>query len=195
MKKAFGDIDIDLLDRNTILSKIKHIQASIMSDDKIEPHKTGVYVQQIPIDPITNLASIDYKHAEELGYLKIDFINMGAYQGVRDEEHLNKLLETPVDWALLLDPDIVDRLYHIHNHYDIIKTMKPQSIEQLAMVLAIIRPGKRHLLGKDWATVEKEIWLKDTDGYSFKKSHAIAYATVIVMQLNLLIEQAGFTYS
>jgi DNA polymerase III alpha subunit len=67
--------------------------------------------------------------------------------------------------------------------------MKPQSIEQLAAVLAIIRPAKRHLLGKKWDTVMKEVWLKPTDdSYYFKKAHAIAYAHAIVVHMNLICE-------
>ena len=39
--------------------------------------------------------------------------------------------------------------------------------------------------------IEAEIWTKPTDGsYAFKKSHAISYAHLIVMQLNLICEQA-----
>ena len=63
------------------------------------------------------------------------------------------------------------------------------SIDQLAMVLAIIRPAKRNLLGQPWPTIEKQVWLKPSDdSYYFKKSHAIGYAHVIVLQLNLLRE-------
>jgi hypothetical protein len=67
--------------------------------------------------------------------------------------------------------------------------MKPQSIEQLAAVLAIIRPAKRYLIGKDWATVNAEVWQKPSDDeYYFKKAHAVAYAAAIVVQMNLICE-------
>jgi DNA polymerase III alpha subunit len=65
----------------------------------------------------------------------------------------------------------------------------PSSIEQLAMFIALLRPGKRHLIGKSWQTIEAEIWIP-TEKYYFKKSHAIAYATSIVVQLNLLASQS-----
>ena len=66
--------------------------------------------------------------------------------------------------------------------------MKPTSVEQLAAVLAIIRPAKRGLLGKDWNTVFDTVWQKPTDGtYYFKKAHAISYAMAIVLQLNMLV--------
>ena len=66
----------------------------------------------------------------------------------------------------------------------------PNSIEQLAMILSMIRPGKRYLVGNSWEVIEKDIWQK-TDGYFFKRSHAIGYATLIVVQLNLIVESAS----
>ena len=66
---------------------------------------------------------------------------------------------------------------------------KPTSIEQLAMILAIIRPGKKHLLGKSFDEIEKTVWVKPESGeYYFKKAHAIAFATAIVVQLNRICE-------
>jgi DNA polymerase III alpha subunit len=62
------------------------------------------------------------------------------------------------------------------------------SIPRLAMFLALIRPAKKHLIGEAWSEVTKTIWDKNTDGYSFKKSHAIAYAHLVVVHMNLLEE-------
>lgn len=185
--KTFGDIDIDVFDRKILLSKINHTQASIIRDGKIEPHLTGIYVQDVPTDPVTGLCSLDYQHAEQLGYLKLDILNMSAYQGVRNEAHINELLSKPVMWELFEHEEIVKQLVHIHGHFDIVKTMKPTSIEQLAMIIAMIRPGKRHLVGKSWSEVEADVWTK-TEKYSFKKSHAIGYAMAIVVQLQVLLE-------
>jgi hypothetical protein len=67
--------------------------------------------------------------------------------------------------------------------------MKPTCIEELAAVLAIIRPAKRYLIGKDWKLVMQEVWAKPAnDEYFFKKSHAVAYAHAIVVQMNLICE-------
>lgn len=189
--KNFGDIDIDLKDRDLILDLIKNTPASIIKDDTIEKHNTGVYVQQIPTDPLTGLASIDYETAEELGYIKIDLLNLNAYENINDNDQVQKLINQEPMWDLLEHKEVVEKLYHIHDHFDIVNKMKPKSVEQLAMVLAIIRPGKRQLLGKSWSEVEKEIWVKTDDKYYFKRSHATSYALLIVMQLNQLTEQAG----
>jgi hypothetical protein len=65
-------------------------------------------------------------------------------------------------------------------------------VPQLAAVLAMIRPAKRHLVGKDWKTVMTEVWQKpENDEYFFKKSHATAYAVAVVVQMNLVCEQMG----
>ena len=40
---------------------------------------------------------------------------------------------------------------------------------------------------KDWVDIIKDVWIKPKDGsYFFKKSHAVAYAQAIVVQMNLI---------
>ena len=59
------------------------------------------------------------------------------------------------------------------------------------MILALIRPGKRHLIGRTWDELQTVIWEKPADNsYYFKRSHAIGYATVIALQMNLICEKA-----
>ena len=180
------DIDIDLLDRDKALSLIKHVPASIWKDHKITKHNTGVYAQDIPIDPITGYASLDYEVADKLGYFKIDFLNVSAYEGVRDEQHLVELMYKEPDWSMLKNKDVVSKLFHISDHHGLVNKLSPTSIDQLAAVLAIIRPGKRHLENSDWDTIKKDVWIKPKQGYFFKKAHAIGYAYVIAVQMNLL---------
>tara|TARA_B100000959_G_scaffold149040_1_gene156417 strand:+ start:219 stop:794 length:576 start_codon:yes stop_codon:yes gene_type:complete len=182
------DIDIDLKNREDVLVKLKHIPASIITDT-VKKHNTGVYFHDMPHDPSTNLSTINYKEAEDLGYFKIDLLNVNIYEYVKNEAHLNKLLERDPDWDLLLHKEIVQQLFHIHDHYDIVAQMQPRSIDQLAMVLAIIRPAKRPLLGESWPVILQQVWSKPKDNsYYFKKSHAISYAYAIIIQLNSLCE-------
>jgi hypothetical protein len=181
------DIDLDFADRNKALDVIKHIDAQL--DGTFKKHNTGIYCTSIPYNPITGISTIDYKTAEDRGYFKIDFLNVSVYDGVRDKQHLTKLLETDPLWDLLLEDDFVNKLFHVNGHGSILRQMKPVSIEQLAAVLAMIRPAKRYLIGKDWPTVMTDIWVKpENDEYYFKKAHAIAYAHVIVVQMNLICE-------
>jgi hypothetical protein len=57
------------------------------------------------------------------------------------------------------------------------------------MILAIIRPGKRHLVGKSWKEIEADVWVKpEDDTYFFKKSHSYGYALAILVQLNNICE-------
>jgi DNA polymerase III alpha subunit len=190
------DIDIDFFDRTKILNIIQHIPASIIDNNVIKKHNTGVYCQQIPTDPITRYASIDYKEAEARGYFKIDFLNVNIYKDVRNEEHLIQLMETEPLWDLLEQDDFVNLLFHLNGHGEIVRKMKPRNIEQLAAVLALIRPAKRHLIGLDWSQVFTDVWIPDPNGaYGFKKSHAISYAIAIVVHMNLICENISYDFS
>jgi hypothetical protein len=184
------DIDIDFADRTKVLDIIQHVPASIIEKGVARKHNTGVYTTEIPVNPLTSWASIDYKEAEKRGYCKIDFLNVSIYNGVKNEDHLVKLLNQEPIWDLLLEDDFTNNLFHVNGHGAILRTMKPTSIEELAAVLAVIRPAKRYLIGQDWSVVKNEVWLKPAgDDYFFKKAHAVAYAAAIVVQMNLICEQ------
>jgi DNA polymerase III alpha subunit len=184
------DIDIDFADRTKALEVFKHVTAAIDDNGTFKKHNTGVYCTSVPYNPITGLSTIDYKAAEDRGYFKIDFLNVNVYDGVKDRQHLLKLMRTEPLWDLLLEDDFVNNLFHVNGHGNILRQMVPKSIEELAAILAMIRPAKRYLIGKDWTTVMTEIWTKpENDEYYFKKAHAIAYAHVIVIQMNLICEQ------
>lgn len=190
--KFRSDIDIDFGNRDLILEKINHISASMRNINPIRKHATGIYVTEIPYDPVNNMSALDYELAEERGYMKIDMLNVHVYNMVRDENHLIQLMSEP-DWSMLNDSKIVEQLIHLGNHYNSMQRM-PESINtvpRLAMFLAAIRPGKKHLIGLPWSEVSKTIWDKEEGTYSFKKSHAIAYATLVVVHMNLLKENAN----
>jgi hypothetical protein len=189
--KISTDIDIDFYDRTDALSELEHIDASMAKNNSFVRHNSGVYFQNIPVNPFTGLASITYQEAEELGYVKVDFLNNSVYEGVKSEEHLTTLMNQEPVWELLEDPDFVDLLAHVHGHFDVVEMIKPKSISDLAICLALIRPGKRHLLNKNRTAIESDIWNPPSDGtYYFKKSHAFAFATSIVVQMNLLLEKS-----
>lgn len=187
-----GDIDIDTNDRNKLLHSLTHVPASVQRNGKWSKHNTGVYFHQVPTNPFKKWCSIPYDSAEQMGCYKIDLLNNSIYNNVRDENHLNHLLETPPMWELLQHQEVVSQLAHINQHWDLVRTLKPSSVMQLAMVLAMIRPGKRHLVKlcaqKGWHSIQDEIWTMDSSGYTFKKSHAVSLAMTIVLQLNLLVE-------
>ena len=180
------DIDIDFADRSIVLDKIKHRVAKLDTEKK---HNTGVYVTEIPHNPVDMLSTIDYEKAEDRGYFKLDFLNVSLYKDIKDEEHLLRLMKKEPMWELLQHEEFTDQLFHLNGHGTVVKKLCPTSVEQLASVLAIIRPAKRHLVNKTWNEIEKQVWVKSSDGsYYFKKAHAIAYAHAIVVQMNLLCE-------
>ena len=187
MKITF-DVDIDMADRDKFLNLVDHISASIKREDAFEKHNTGVYFQPIPSFPLEEFSTIDHKEAEEMGYFKVDFLNNSVYSEIESEAHLDRLLAQEPMWELFEHKEVVEKLFHIGNHFDIIKQHPPKTVEQLAMILAMIRPGKRYLVGNSWEIIEKEVWEK-TDDYFFKRSHAIGYAMVILVQLNLLVDK------
>lgn len=185
-----SDIDIDFGDREQLLRLIKHTPAAMRNVKPIRKHATGVYITDIPYDPVNDMASIDYAVAEKRGYFKLDLLNVHVYSKVRDEQHLLSLMNRTPDWSMLRDYDKMKSLIHLSNHYHSIKSMPEpiDSIARLAMFLAVIRPGKKHLIGKTWKEVNQSVWDKNEDGYTFKKAHAIAYAHLVVVHMNLLAE-------
>ena len=185
------DVDIDMANRDEFLNLVSHTPASIEKEGNFTKHNTGVYFQNVPKFPLQGYSTIDHKQAEQEGWFKVDFLNNHVYSGIKDETHLDKLIATEPMWELLEHKEVVEKCFHIHNHYDIVKEMKPRSVEQLAAVLAVIRPAKRHLRGKDWRTVFEDVWVKPSDdSYYFKKAHAHAYAMAIVLQINLMVKDS-----
>lgn len=187
--KFKSDIDIDFGDREKILCVIKHTPAAMRKVSPMRKHATGVHVTEVPYDPVYDMSSIDYAEAENRGYFKLDLLNVHVYNQVRDERHLIELMRDP-DWSRLKNKDFVEKLIHLGNQYNALRSMPEpvDSIPRLAMFLALIRPGKKHLQGNPWKEVAKTVWDKGNDGYTFKKSHAIAYAHLVVVHMNLLEE-------
>jgi hypothetical protein len=195
--KFKSDIDIDFGDRTQALNLLRHHPAGIIRDGELIRHNTGVYVTDIPTDPFTGIASIDYKAAEDRGYTKLDFLNVSLYTQITSEQHLSDLMAQEPVWDLLQDRDFCSLLMHIGNHYDtLMKMPEPvNSIARMAMFLAIIRPGKRHLIGRTWAEVADTIWDATEDGYVFKKAHAVAYAHLVAVHINLIVEGVSYQHT
>ena len=181
------DIDIDFGDRSKILEHIKHTPAAMRKVNPMRKHNTGVHVTEVPYDAINDMANIDYADAEYRGYLKLDLLNVHVYSQIQSEMELIDLMVDP-NWKLLRNSEFVSKLVHLSNHYNsMLKMPEPvDSIPRLAMMLAIIRPAKKHLIGQTWKEVGESVWEKNDEGYSFKKAHAIGYAWLVAVHMNLL---------
>jgi len=188
------DIDIDFADRNVVLNKIQHRVAKLENGKK---HNTGVYVTEIPYNPFSEIATIDYKTAEQRGYFKLDFLNVHIYKDVRDETHLLELMEKQPLWELLEYKEFCSQIFHLTGNEELVKKLAPKNLEQLAATLAIIRPAKRHLANNtDWNSIFNEVWIKpDDSGYYFKKAHAVSYAMACIVHMNLLCEKLNESVS
>ena len=182
-----ADIDIDFCDRNQILRLIRHIPARQESNIETLTHNSGVYVTDIPFDPVHKCASINYTEAGKRDYFKIDFLNVGGYKHIKDTAHYTKLLSEEPQWDSLMNKRFSSQVIHLSNHHNNLLLMKPDSIPRMAMFLALIRPAKKHLIGKSWKEISTEIWVKpDGDDYYFKKAHAVSYAILVVLHMNIL---------
>ena len=183
-----ADIDIDFADREQILNLIRYIPARQLVQNQVRRHNSGVYVTDIPYDPVNNCAAIDYETAEQRGYFKIDFLNMGVYQLIKCPDHYTEMLTITPPWERLWqDSAWASQLVHVGNYTELLKSMRPDSIPRMAAFISIIRPGKAHLQNKTWETVFESVWNgDDSQGYTFKKSHALSYAALVALHINLL---------
>lgn len=187
MTLANTDIDIDVPDREKVLALFKCIPAKRQDGGT---HASGVYFHNAPVEILNHRCSVDFKTAEELGMFKIDILNVNIYKDIKDSAHMDRLLAIEPIWELLTEKDFCDILFHMKGHHDVCKVMRPTSIIELAAVLALIRPAKRHLIGSNWKTVMKTAWTKPEDSaYFFKKSHSVSYALAVKLHMNLLCEQ------
>lgn len=190
------DIDFDCQSSFDPKSLFDCVRASQLKDQKIIPHPCGVYFQNIPVDPISNLAAIPYKDADALGYDKVDFLHLSLLDGLTyDQLHFLRTKEP--NWSLLQKENIVKQLFHLGTvdqmgklkHYPTLCKIKPNSLEEVADVLALIRPSKQNLIDQyrnNIKYVRTQLYQSNEEHYTFKRSHAFSYATNIVIQLNLL---------
>lgn len=184
------DVDIDVADHDTAAALFadRAVPASeyVKSEGVLVPHAAGVYLQKIPRHPVSRLAAFDYKLAESLGYYKFDLLTNSVYQRVESVDHLRRLLAEPIDWNWFMDQRFVSTLFHLQQMAETVSEYAPQSVLDLACMVAIKMPAKRYLIGEPWEVVREKIWLPEPEkGRMFKKSHAIAYGIVVGLDARL----------
>lgn len=184
------DVDIDTapsFDSTKIF--VNWARGSVIRDGKMTPHPCGVYPQSIPIDPMSKLSAIPYDQAEELGFLKIDFLHNNFYKHFKSRSEIDELLLIEPNWKLLELDSTHPKLFQFSKHGEMLKTLKPKSIVEVSDCMALIRPGKKQFIGlysKNKIECRKILYAKDDSGYAFKKSHSLAYSFVVWLQLNLI---------
>ena len=155
-------------------------------------HNSGIYITQIPQDIVNGCAAIDYEAAETRGYFKIDLLNMGVYNLIKSPEHYAEVLAIEPPWSRLWEDSAwASQLVHVGNYTALLASMKPDSIPRMAAFISVIRPGKAHLQNRPWTEVFESVWDGDESrGYMFKKSHAISYAALVALHMNLTSQAA-----
>jgi len=183
-----ADIDIDVPDRSKLLELIQHVPARLEVNGQVRRHNSGIYITDIPRDIPNGCAALDYEAAEQRGYFKLDLLNMGVYKLVQNPEHYQTMLSATPPWQRLwTDRPWASQLVHVGNYTDLLAEMKPDSIPRMAAFISIIRPGKAHLQRKPWTEVFASVWDGDESrGYTFKHSHAVSYAALVALHMNLL---------
>jgi len=162
----------------------------MVKDNELIKHNVGIYFQNIATDPVTGFAAIPYEQAEEVGYFKIDFLHLSLLDVFESKHEIRELLKREPDWSLLMRPDIVPKLFQISKQYELVSRLAPKSVIELADCLALMRPSKVHLVDaylKNKELIREELYRKPTtEGYYFKRCHALAYSLNIVLQLHLV---------
>lgn len=185
------DIDIDFkpnFNPSAVFSTA--IPASMVKNGELIKHPCGVYFQNMPVDLYTKLAAIPYEEATACGFFKIDCLHLSPLEKFDSKQQIRELLKKEPVWELLLYDEVVEQLFQLHRHASVLKILKPKSVQEVADVIAIIRPTKRHLI--DLYNSNKELYRSQLyrnsgdDKSSFKRSHAIAYAYTVVLQLHLI---------
>ncbi len=193
---GIGDVDIDCRPFDPLTVFKTAVKASTIREGKLVPHPCGVYFQDVPVDPLTGLAAVLYEDAEILGCFKVDFLHLHIYSHFSSHDEIKQLLKFEPDWNLLKIPSVVVQLFQLGKHYEILQQVKPRSVQELADVLALIRPQKIYILPsylEDRERARSFLYrIDERSGYAFKKAHAISYALVIVLQLHLM--QGGITF-
>jgi hypothetical protein len=183
------DIDIDTISTFDITKVIgTAVRATKLQDNKLKKHPVGIYLQYMAQDPLTKRAAIPYDIADKYGYTKIDILHLSALDVFDDKEQIKVLLKVQPDWSLLETEENVNKLFQIANHFKIINRIKPKNIMELADCIAFIRPGKfkwLQLYNINKKIAREKLYTKELSS-DYKKSHAVAYAHIIFIQLHLL---------
>lgn len=188
-------MDIDIDTPSTFEPKVVFpsvVPASTIQANKYKRHPAGVYFQRVPMEPTLGVSSVPYNIAPAFGLFKVDFLHLSLLDGFKSKSEIRALLKQPVPWELLDDPTVISELFQLKNHPDVIRWVHPRDVQSLADCVALIRPGKRHLLDDYHRNVEQtrvELYRTPLPKGCFKKAHAVAYALNIVLQLHQIKQQ------
>lgn len=205
----FSDLDLDIPSLTSTSIRTGLVRGSVLTDKgEYQPHPAGVYFYK-SVPAFEGVALIDYKTMEKNNYQKIDILNNTYLDNITMEEfiHYITLIENEsINWN---DLWLYSTPYQLAKYPNILQDFKVSSVMDVAIVLALIRPGSLvnyekmkvymhtdKLLQKKDDNVKKI--LSDTYGipvfeeqfkqlgyddgkYRYKKPHSIGYAYVLLI--------------
>lgn len=185
------DIDIDV--KNASDHDGLGTRAMIYNEtlEKVMPHPSGIYLEKVPVDAETGLCAFDYDYGNDTGFAKLDILTNSAYHIFKNKEDLLKHVEMTPDWEHFTEAKYYERLPHISKYGELINLVEPESVEEVADIIALIRPSKMKYLN-DYLKHKKlarrnYLYSRPSDGgMYFKRAHAISYAVMIVAIFNKL---------
>jgi len=200
------DLDIPSLESTNIRENL--LRGCVASEKGTTLHPAGIYFYK-SIPAFNNISVIDYKKMELMKYQKVDILNNTFLDGIDKEsfeQYLTLIEDECIDWGALWE---YENPYQLSNYPGIVCDFKAESVMDLAIILAIIRPGALQNYDKMKAymhtytllknkTMDQHQILKETYGvavfdeqfkklgkddgkYRYKKQHAIGYAYVLLL--------------
>jgi len=205
----FSDLDLDIPSSKSEIIRNGLTKASILTEKgTYQSHPAGIYMYAA-VPSFNGVAIIDYKEMEKMEYQKIDILNNTYLDGISNKEmieFISKIEEEDIEWKDLwryAEP------YQLGKYPGILREFKVSSVMDLAIILALIRPGSISNYDKMKAYIHTDTILnkksekaqkilKETYGipvfneqfkelgindgkYRYKKPHSIGYAYVLLI--------------
>lgn len=205
----FSDLDLDIPSKQSDSIKKDIVRGSVLNErGRLQPHPAGVYFYK-SIPSFGGITLLDYKEMEYNDYQKIDILNNTYLNDITIEElnlYIDLIEKEEIDWQKLW---VYEEPYQLSKYPGILREFKVSSVLDVAIVLALIRPGSLHNYDKmkmyihtdkllknktdDVKEILKETYgiavfdeqfkklKKDDKKYRYKKPHSIGYAYVLLI--------------
>lgn len=210
------DVDLEVYDPSRFYGSyakpFNGVRASKLEHGRMVYHASGLYFQHMPLSPNATktrpMAAYPHAIAKSKGFMKIDLLsNRHLFwfgSGLRRRDAYLDLLSHPeFPW----DRFVLESLYgkgmnpkiaQLAKWFRFARMYPPKSVDDISVLVALVRPGKKHLQGKSLDDVRAGIWQDDNGGSPdmvFKRPHAVATAmTVCLHMLCLLRNEIGDDY-
>ena len=205
----FSDLDLDIPAKESDIIREGLLRATVLNErGEYQPHPAGVYFYN-NIPSYDGFSVLDYKTMEDNHFQKIDILNNSYLDDISSDElaeYIQIIEDEDIDWDKLWE---YTSAYQLGKYPGILREFKVSSIIDVAIILALIRPGSvsnydkmksfihtDKILAKKNDRVQKI--LKETYGipvfdeqfkelglddgkYRYKKPHSIGYAYVLLI--------------